>query len=270
MDKFENESDYLFPNDTHEANRLRMQHYVSRFSWKGTNFNTPLKKEFKAGGLRVLDVGCGSGGWLFDMSYEYPNCTFVGIDISTTINEDIRPKNLGFIQCNALHGLPFFENTFDFVFQGNMFMTWKESDWPIIIKDMLRCVKSNGWIEIMEGAYDFRNVGHTMKILLDATQNRFISKGINLNIKPCLKGFLEATGELKSKVIINEAITPLWGSNLGAVAFKLFRKAHTSIEMHKYMGISQSTFEEMFDVIAQEVEENQTYVKIHRIHAQKK
>ncbi|CAG8517876.1 8153_t:CDS:2 [Funneliformis mosseae] len=270
MEKCENEPDYLFPNSADEANRLRMQHHVSKFIWKGNNFNTPLKKKFKAGGLRVLDVGCGSGGWLFDMSCEYSNCTFVGVDISIMFNEELRPKNLGFIQCNALHGLPFFDNTFDFVFQENMFMAWKESDWPIIIKDMLRCVKSNGWIELMEGAYDFKNVGPTMKRLLDATKKRFISKGINLNIKPCLKGFLEATGELESEVIINETIAPLWGSNLGAVAFKIFRNAHTCIGMNEYMGISQSSFEEMFDIIAKEVEVNQTYVKVHRIYAQKK
>jgi len=67
----------------------------------------------------------------------------------------------------------------------------------------------------LEGAYNFKNVGPILKKLVDATTKRFISKGINIHIKPYLKGFLEATGELKSEVIINEAITPLWGNNVG-------------------------------------------------------
>jgi len=36
------------------------------------------------------------------------------------------------------------------------------------------------------------------------------------------------------------------------------------------MGMTESEFGKMVDIIAQEVEENHTYAKVHRFYAQKK
>ncbi|CAI2174989.1 3735_t:CDS:2 [Funneliformis geosporum] len=240
-DRNHNESEYALPNDINEAIRLKMQHYVINYTWEGKNYLSPIDKQFKTGGLKVLDVGCESS-----------------------------PSNLGFIQCDALYGVPFPRNTFDFIYSANMFTTWKETDWSFIIEDMVRCVKRGGWIELMEGAYDFINVGPTMKKLVAATNQCINSKGINLKVKSYIKGYLEATGKLGTDVFIKEAVTTFWGNNLGELAFKLFKRAHTSIGMHSYMGMTESEFEKMFDIIAQEVEEYRTYAKVHRFYAQKR
>ncbi len=144
----DNEPEYLLPNDTNESIRLKIQHHVLKYTWNGIDYLAPIDKQFEAGGLRILDVGCGSGEWLLNMSKKHPDCTFVGIDISMTLNKEARPTNLGFIKCNPLYGLPFPQNTFDFIYSENMFTVWKESDWPLIIEDMVRRVKRGGWIEV--------------------------------------------------------------------------------------------------------------------------
>ncbi|CAG8447876.1 170_t:CDS:2 [Funneliformis caledonium] len=238
------ELEYPLPNDINETIRLKMQYYVINYTWEGKNYLSPIDKQFKTGGLKVLDVGCGSGEWLLNMSNEHPNCTFVGIDISSImLNQESRPTNLGFIQCDALYGIPFPPNTFDFIYSANMFTERKEADWSFIIEDMVRCVKQGGWIELMEGAYEFINVGPIMKKLVDATKQCFISKGINLNVKPYIKGYLESTGKLGTDVFIKEAVITFWGNNLGELAFKLFKRAHISIGMHSYMNMKESEFE---------------------------
>src|SRR5688572_11006731 len=61
-----------------------------------------------------------------------------------------------------------------------------------------------------------------MKKLMDVTSQFFITKGINLNIKPYLKSYLESTGELGTDVFVGEAEIPFWENNLGELVRKQF------------------------------------------------
>ncbi|KAK5121061.1 hypothetical protein LTR85_005545 [Meristemomyces frigidus] len=44
-----------------------------------------------SGRYRILDVGYGTGAWLYDMLDEYPNAQLVGIDMAPTEEENPRP-----------------------------------------------------------------------------------------------------------------------------------------------------------------------------------
>src|ERR1700737_5019143 len=63
---------------------------------------------------RILDVGCGPGGWAVDVAHSYPSREVVGIDISDTMLLSARNeaqkhalKNVEFIKMNALQRLEF-------------------------------------------------------------------------------------------------------------------------------------------------------------------
>ncbi|CAJ0838511.1 11171_t:CDS:2, partial [Entrophospora sp. SA101] len=55
-----------------------LTHYALRYLWNN-NFSAPVKDLLKSGGRCVLDIGCGSGTWILEMSYDYPSTSFVGI-----------------------------------------------------------------------------------------------------------------------------------------------------------------------------------------------
>ena len=81
---------------------------------------------------------------------DYPESIFVGIDIVPLFPED-HPPNLTFIKCNILNGLPFPDNTFDFVRQAYVIVYMNWQSWKeIVVKELIRVTKPGGYIEIMD------------------------------------------------------------------------------------------------------------------------
>ncbi|RIA86567.1 hypothetical protein C1645_829077 [Glomus cerebriforme] len=86
-----------------EISRLEMSHLLVKYLWK-SNFSSPIH-----------DKLTNERTWLLDMAKMYPKATFIGIDISP-IFPKTNLSNVTFFVTNVLNGLPFENNTFDFVF----------------------------------------------------------------------------------------------------------------------------------------------------------
>src|SRR5215471_13087723 len=72
-----------------ELNRLRL---FDRMLTTGMGGVLPEQPN-PTGILRVLDVGCGSGGWLIELAKTTPTCTLlIGVDVSLTFIEDARAQ----------------------------------------------------------------------------------------------------------------------------------------------------------------------------------
>jgi ubiquinone/menaquinone biosynthesis C-methylase UbiE len=112
---------------------------------------------------RVLDIGCGPGGWILAVAQEYPQIErLFGIDISTTIinyaREQAEQKHIPvgprerieFHVMDALRMLEFPEDFFDLVnFRlGVSFM--RQWDWPKLFSEMRRVLKVGGVVRIVE------------------------------------------------------------------------------------------------------------------------
>ena len=85
-----------------------------------------------------------------DMAYEYPSAIFIGVDISPIFPpEQKKPENATFLQ-NMLDGLPFEDDTFDFVYQRSLASAISEDQWKgDVIYELYRVTKPGGWIELM-------------------------------------------------------------------------------------------------------------------------
>ncbi|KAG1296242.1 hypothetical protein G6F66_003637 [Rhizopus arrhizus] len=95
------------------------------------------KLDFKKG-ISVLDVGCGSGAWILDMVSDYPNCTYEGCDIEDVTNKRLSLKQTHFRTGNVLQGLPYPDNSFDFVHMRLLILAFKVEEWPMAIDEILR------------------------------------------------------------------------------------------------------------------------------------
>ncbi len=70
-----------------ELQRLQIQDHLLTTAMGGVLPEQPDPLRFK----RVLDIGCGPGGWLIELARTYPDCeTLIGIDASTRIVESAR------------------------------------------------------------------------------------------------------------------------------------------------------------------------------------
>lgn len=140
----------MIPTDN-DISRLDYQHYVYRQIFHG-NFSANMD-ELLTDGIRVLDIGCGTGRWSLEMAQDYPSSSFTGIDMVDLIPKTGIPDNFSFTKANILRGLPFKDNTFDYTFQRLMTGTFSPNDWQNVVKELARVTKPGGWVELVEASF---------------------------------------------------------------------------------------------------------------------
>lgn len=74
--------------------------------------------ELKAG-QRVLDVGCGKGFLLYELTQVVPGLEVVGLDISEYALEHAKPEVRPYLHAGTAARLPFADGTFDLVYSIN-------------------------------------------------------------------------------------------------------------------------------------------------------
>ena len=92
---------------------------------------------------------CGPGNWLIELSTEYPNSKFIGIDRNEILLNENLSGNLEFIKHNILDGIPCKNNTFDFIHMRSMIRCFSNTEWKtVILPEIFRICKPGGWIEV--------------------------------------------------------------------------------------------------------------------------
>jgi ubiquinone/menaquinone biosynthesis C-methylase UbiE len=137
-----------------ELQRLQIQDHLLTTTMGGVLPEQPDTIQFK----RVLDIGCGPGGWLIDMAREYPDCeVLIGVDASKQIVEyarkqayDAQQDHIEFHVMDALRMLEFPDAFFDLVNLrcGSSYVRiW---DWPKLLEEMRRVCRSGGLLRLTE------------------------------------------------------------------------------------------------------------------------
>jgi len=104
---------------------------------------------------------------------KFPWSNFTGIDISPIFPKmtEIKLINVTFLQFNILDGLPFDDNTFDFVHMRHLILAFTEKQWQDqVLKELIRVCKPGGWIELVEQDYAYLNEGPIFKKVNDASK----------------------------------------------------------------------------------------------------
>jgi len=111
---------------------------------------------------QVLDVGCGTGGWLIETAKAYPTLPMlVGVDVSSRMLEYAQAQaarqqvgeRVQFRMMDALRMLEFPTASFDLVNQrlGMSFLrTW---DWPKLLSEYQRITRPGGVIRVTESNF---------------------------------------------------------------------------------------------------------------------
>ena len=107
---------------------------------------------------RVLDVGCGPGGWVIKAAQTYPEMSLVGIDISKQMIEHARTQaqayhvddQVKFRVMDALLILDFPAGYFDLVNLRLGFSYLRTWDWPKMLSELLRVTRPDKVVRITE------------------------------------------------------------------------------------------------------------------------
>ena len=120
----------------------------------------PLAEQADPASLhRVLDIGCGPGGWILEAARLYPQMNLTGIDISWRMIEYARAEaqarrltdGVEFLVMDALHPLKFSDSFFDLVNMRFGFSFLLVTDWPRLLRELLRVTRPGGVLRLTEG-----------------------------------------------------------------------------------------------------------------------
>ncbi|CAG8436249.1 12548_t:CDS:2 [Funneliformis mosseae] len=261
--------EYFLPSADKNIERLQMQHFLFRCIWQ-SNYSAPVEEFFEPSGAKVLDVQCGSGIWMSDLANEFPNSTFVGVDDdSDRARIEIQLPNAAFLHHNIKDGLPFPEDTFDFVHQ-RFFTSVSEVDWrKYMLLDMIRVLKPGGLIELMEMSR-LSNAGHVTIKMFEAYEKFNLSREVYQLDPHGFQQALKSTGLIKS-IESEYRITPLFGGRASQlVCQNIFKRFETKKkEFCEFLNLSESELDENLEKMREEVIKHNTYCKTFRVYGKK-
>lgn len=203
---------YTLPKDALEADRLDFQHYYFRRLLKGL-YLAPLEKRRLAA---VLDIGCGTGRWAYDMAQDLPRAQIVGLDIEIPRPGALAvPSNLKLVHGNVLERLPFADRSFNFVHQRLLVAAIPTPQWPIVVAELARVTTPGGWIELIEAGDAYLNVGPALSQFLHWSRVVSEERGIDVGRVAYLDDLLLEAGLQKVEKRVMRVPVGSWGGRLG-------------------------------------------------------
>jgi SAM-dependent methyltransferase len=152
----EQPSTYIVQDRENQAElaRLTLQDHLLTVSMGGVLAEQPDPASLR----RVLDIGCGTGGWAIEAAQAYPSMLVIGTDISQRMIAYARQQakdqqvadRVEFHVMDALLLLEFPSDFFDLVnlrLGGSFLRTW---DWPKLLSEIRRVLRVNGVARITE------------------------------------------------------------------------------------------------------------------------
>ena len=96
----------------------------------------------------ILDVGCGKGFMLYDISKLIPGITLKGVDISDYAINNCLPEMKKFLQVENAKKLPFPDNSFDVVISINTIHNLERAECAAALKEISRVSKKYSFITV--------------------------------------------------------------------------------------------------------------------------
>ena len=238
----------MLPGSRQEIDRLDLQHYLLRYVLKG-NYLAPIAQP-----ARILDVGCGTGCWISEMALEFPQAELVGVDLTRPDQEaTIFPPNCHFQTGNVLEGLPFEDNSFDYVHQRLLLFAIPHPGWPRLVNELARVTRRGGWVELIEVNPIFQHMGPATERVIDLIVQATHQRGLDPAISERIGSLLNTAG-LK-RVGTSTQLIPVgpWSGQLGTMAAEDIRD---NVQAMKPLVMLQTQIaSEEFDRLAQQVEQ---------------
>jgi SAM-dependent methyltransferase len=261
---------YQLPKDTTDLNRLDFQHFILRQALTG-NYVAPISLVADS---NVLDVGTGTGRWSIEMAQAFPQTRVYGVDLeeSRAISGQTpsTPLNYSFQSGNILQGLPFQENTFDFVHQRLLVTGIPFARWPEVIRELLRVTRPGGYIEMVEGGAIFVHEGPATTQWSAWSNALMGSAGIDVYQIANLAAVAQQNGLPCEKRIYNIPIGS-WGGRIGVMMQQDLLSIYDSLvpRYQRVLGISRGNTDTIRQRMIQEWNDFHTLWSTFVVYGQK-
>ncbi|KAF5335503.1 hypothetical protein D9611_012225 [Ephemerocybe angulata] len=155
---------YRLPADEEEMDRLEKQHNML-IDIFGAKYPPPMGVALRQGHYeptkKVLDLGCGSGGWIKDVCRDFPYCTAIAVDLVPISEDEDFPDNLRMEIDDLNKGIEHFYDQFDVV--HSRLIAFGIRDYHRLVEHVARVLRPNGLIELQE--YDFQTYSRDRMVI---------------------------------------------------------------------------------------------------------
>ncbi len=256
---------YMLPKDLGEINRLDFQHFALRATLKG-NYLAPLENP-----TFVLDVGCCTGQWCYEMCAEFPAAQVTGFDL-----EAGKPANLPnyrFVAGNVLDGLPFPDASFDYIHQRLMVTALPLTAWPVEVKELARVARPGGWIELIEGGDEIVPNGPATRRLFELMSQLAAIRGLDTSgvVSRSLDEYLHQAGMQHVRKGTIDIPIGHWGGRIGGLMATNFRTTFTGVRevFQVRFHLPGAEFDQLLNTMQQEWEQYHTVYRFVYAYGQK-
>jgi SAM-dependent methyltransferase len=214
---------YMLPRQPGEIDRLDVQHYAFRAALRG-NYVAPLTAP-----ARVLDVGSGTGQWCYDLCEEFPEALVIGFDVEP--GKPDWPANYGFVRGNVLDGVPFADDSFDYVHQRWMRVSIPVADWPAVVGNLVRVARPGGFVELAEFRHLLEPAGPATARVFEllhelAAQRALDGTGV---VARSLTSYLGEAGATDVRADVVAVPVGEWGGTIGSMMASDLRSMITGL-----------------------------------------
>src|SRR5579859_903066 len=189
-----------------ELARLTLQDQLITTAMGGVLSEQPDPARFH----RVLDIGCGTGGWMIQAAQTVPTMSLMGIDISPRMIDYARAQaqthpfadRVSFQMMDALIRLEFPDASFDLVnlrFGFSFVRTW---EWPGLLTQMRRVTRPGGVIRLTDSAIRHQSSSSALGQLQEMAVCAFLRAGHIFELEP--SGVLPHLAPLLRQYVVEE------------------------------------------------------------------
>ncbi|KAG2183058.1 hypothetical protein INT44_006039 [Umbelopsis vinacea] len=191
---------YLLPCDDEEVERMEVHELALWHVFRKSLF-APVADDLEEG-IRVLEVGADS-----DLPI---NCQYKPVDTT--------------------EGLPFPDNSFDYVVQRNALYNYTRKEWDeIVIPEMIRVLKPGGWIEFVEGETTIQDAGPKMSTWLMRLNVTLQSRTLHTRVGRQLGYYLQNNSALQNVEASFRSVPIGWLGKVGDIALEAHRRLFDSL-----------------------------------------
>ncbi|KAF0500572.1 S-adenosyl-L-methionine-dependent methyltransferase [Gigaspora margarita] len=241
--------------DENSIDSYEIEHQILKDVWKG-NFCSGISEELQNEQKHVLDVACGRGHWIREMSKEFPNSYFTGIHASPGPKVE-SPHNTAIVAMDILNRFTYGDDSFDYVHMRCLDPNFTENQWKKIIHEIVRVTKPQGIVEIVVGGHECEDSGPTMKKLCTARRVFLETNDIKTDIINDLENLMFNTKKFVSlekqirKIPIGKSFEKV-GEMFHNYFSYIIESYHESLS--SYLGKSPEEFNEMMVSLNEELD----------------
>ncbi|KAJ3081218.1 hypothetical protein HK100_009929, partial [Physocladia obscura] len=151
-------------------------------------------------------------------------------------------------------GLPYEDNTFDFVHQRYLVAGLQKTQFPAVIRELMRVTKPGGWIELVELDATFSRCGPILQDYLTKVAEMFAPRQLDVLAGTNLVNYVSLAiqkSQFRVKKIVKAMVSmPInWGGPIGDMVATDFKHGFYNMEdsMHKRLGVSRENFKSEVD-----------------------